>query len=239
MRKLLWAFGALFALSAAGALALAVYLGPVVKKAVEVLGPQVAGVPVRLGSFTVSPLTGRMRLKGLVVGNPPGFKTPSALEVGEVRVSVRLRTLLSDTVVVKEVYIGGASATYETGPGGSNVAVIQRKVDSLAGAGAGPEKSKAGGAGKKLRIEEFRFTGGKVRLSAKLLGGNAIGLPMPEIRLKDIGGAKGTTPAKAAAEIAAAVATDISKAALSLGNHLGPAVDTATKALSGIRKLFK
>ena len=239
MRTLALALAALLALSAAAALALAVYLGPLVKKAVETLGPQVAGVPVRLGSFSVSPFTGRLRLKGLVVGNPPGFKTPSALEVGEVRVSVRLRTLLSDRIVVKEVFVGGASATYELGPGGSNVAVIQRKVDAFAGQGAGGEKGEASGAAKKLRIEDFRFSGASVRLSATLLGGQALTLPIPDVRLKDVGGEQGTAPAKAAAQIASAVASAVAKAALSSGQKLGTVVDSATKALFGFKKLFR
>ncbi len=239
MRTLALALAALLALSAAAALALAVYLGPLVKKAVETLGPQVAGVPVRLASFSVSPFTGRLRLKGLVVGNPPGFKTPSALEVGEVRVSVRLGTLLSDRVVVKEILVKGASATYETGPGGSNVAVISRRVDAVSGPGPSAAKGKAGGRARTLRILDFRFTGASVRLSARLLGGHAVTLEMPDIHLKDIGGEQGTTPAKAAAQIAAAVSSGVGKAVVSFGRPLSSAVDSAAKALSGLKKLFK
>ena len=237
MKRLLFALGGLAVLALAAGLALSAMFGPAVKAAVEAVGPQVAGVPMTLGSFSVSPLAGRMRLRGLVVGNPPGFKTRSALELGDVRVHVRLRSLLTDTIVVESVLVRGASATYEIGPGGSNVGVIQRKAESFAGGGS--SEPKAGGAGKKLVIKDFRFEDGKARLSAGLLGGKALEADIPDIRLTDIGGQKGASPARVAADILKAVAGGVGKAGVGLGKDLGGAVKAAGRAVSGLKKLFK
>jgi hypothetical protein len=230
-RRLLFALLGLGVLSVTGAVALSLSFGPAVKAAVEALGPQVAGVPMRLGSFAVSPLTGSLRLGGLVVGNPPGYKTKSAFELEDIRVRVRLRSLFTDVVVVEHILVRGAQATYELGPGGSNVAVIAKK----AGGGGG----KGGGTGKRLVIKEFRFTGAKARLSAGLLGGKALEVPIPEVRLTDIGGAKGATPAEAAGKMLGAVANAVAQAALQVGRELGSAVKTVDKALTGLKKLFK
>ncbi|TBR24665.1 hypothetical protein EPO15_03700 [bacterium] len=236
MKRLLFALAGLGVLALAGGLALSLAFGPAVKAAVETLGPQVAGVPMRLGSFSVSPLTGSVRLRGLVVGNPPGYKTPSAFELADIRVRVRLRSLLSDPVVVEHVIVRGAAATYEMGPGGSNVAVIQRKAASFSGGGG---KASGGGPGKRLVIKDFRFEGGKARLSAGLLAGKALEVPIPDVRLKDIGGDRGTSPAAAAARILGAVTSSVAQAALEAGKGVGDVLKTADKAFAGLKKLFK
>lgn len=237
MKRLLLPLAALGALAAAAALVAALSFGPAVKAAVAALGPQVAGVPMTLGSFSVSPLTGSLRLGGLVVGNPPGYKTPSAFELEDIRVRVRLRTLLSDTVVVEHVLVRGAAATYELGPGGSNVGVIAKKAGAASGGGKAGTKS--GGAAKRLVIKEFRFEGGRVRLSAGLLGGKSLEAPIPDVRLTEIGGAKGATPAEAGAKMLGAVASAVAQAALQAGRGVGEAVKTAEKVFSGLQKLFK
>lgn len=240
MKKLFWAAGGLAVLAVSGALLAGMLIGPAVKAAVETLGPQVAGVPMSLRSFSISPLTGRVRLRGLVIGNPPGYKTASMLELGDVRVAVSLRSLMSDTIVVKRVLVRGASATYEKGPGGSNTAVVQQRVESF----SGPDTAaKADKPAKKLIIRDFRFEDGKVRLSAGILGGKALELPIPDIHLKDIGGDHGTSPAKAAAHMLGSVTGSVGRAVLGAGKAVvGGAVDaakSAAKAVGGLKKLFK
>ncbi|MBI3298997.1 MAG: hypothetical protein HYZ75_12575 [Elusimicrobia bacterium] len=240
MKRLLAAFIVLLLVMGAAALALDRLLEPGVRMALERLGPQVAGVEVTLRSFTVSPFTGRLRLRGLVIGNPKGYKTRSAMELGEVRVALSLRSLLSDTVIVKEVVVRGASATYELGPGGNNLGVIGRKVESFSA--SSPPNSKDGST-KNLIVRQFRFEGGRLRFSAALMGGKAFELPVPDVHLEDIGGAKGTSPAKAGAQMLGAVTASVGKTALgaakALAEQVGSAAKTAGKVLGGIKKLFK
>lgn len=238
MKALLIGLGVLAVLAAAGGFALARLFEPAVKAAVETFGPQVAGVPMRLASLSVSPLTGSVRLSGLVVGNPPGFKTPSAFELENIRVRVRLRSLFSDTVVVEHILVRGAAATYELGPGGSNVGAIAKKAGSSSG-GGGKAAAKDGKPGKRLVVKDFRFEGGKARLSAGLFGGKAVEVAIPDVRLKDIGGEKGATPAQAGAEMLGAVASAVGQAAVAATKDLGSAVKAADKVFSGLKKLFK
>lgn len=237
MKLLLIALGVLAVLAVAGGFALARLFEPAVKAAVETLGPQAAGVPMRLASLSVSPLTGSVRLSGLVVGNPPGFKTASAFELDDIRVKVRLRTLLSDTVVVEHILVRGAQATYELGGGGSNVGAIAKKAGSSGG--GGKAGAQGGKPGKRLVIKDFRFEGGKARLSAGLFGGKAVEVAIPDVRLKDIGGEKGATPAQAGAEMLGAVASAVGQAAVAATKDLGSAVKAADKVFSGLKKLFK
>src|SRR5205807_2960899 len=79
------------------------FLGSIVKKGVETVGPQITKTEIRLDSATLSLLSGSGKLNGLFVGNPQGFKTESAIKVGSVRVAVAPASVFSDKVHVKEL----------------------------------------------------------------------------------------------------------------------------------------
>src|SRR5258707_15050984 len=106
MKKLLFRVGLIVALLLMVGLVVAFFsLNSIVKKGVETLGPQMTKVEVRLGSADISPLSGSGRLKKLFVGNPEGYKTPSAIQIGSVKVAVKVGSVLSDTIVVDEINI--------------------------------------------------------------------------------------------------------------------------------------
>jgi hypothetical protein len=61
------------------ALGIHFFLDSAVKKGVETLGPKMTKVDVKLDSVSISLLSGSGKIKGLVVGNPEGYKTPHAI----------------------------------------------------------------------------------------------------------------------------------------------------------------
>jgi hypothetical protein len=156
---------------------------------------------VTLASADVSLTSGEGTLKGLVVGNPKGYKTPSAIELGQIHVKLDTSTVTSSTVVIKEILIEGPRLTYEVGPGGSNIGVIQENVAALGGGGskggakpsAEPKEKepKSEGGGTKVIIEDLIVRGGHVGVSASMLEGKDVGAELPEIHLRDIGKAEG------------------------------------------------
>lgn len=239
--KKLFSFLVVSAVSLGGiVVVLYVFLGSMVKTGIETFGPAVAGVDVRLESASLSPLSGRGVLKGLVIGNPEGFHTESAFELGEVRVAVSPRSLLTDVIVIDEIRVRGAKVTYELGLSGSNVSRILKNVESFAGKGGGGGKS---GPSKKIRIGRFEFIEGKVRIGAKLTRGKALEVPLPELKLKDIGGKRGTSPAKAAAEVLKPLTRSVTgvarKAGAGLGKVVGGAKKRVGKVIKGLKGLFK
>src|SRR6188768_4074490 len=86
-------------------------LNSVVKKGVETVGPRLTKVDVRLDAAKLSPLNGNGELSGLFVGNPEGYKTPSAIQVGNVKVALKLSSALSDTIEVDEINIQAPEIT--------------------------------------------------------------------------------------------------------------------------------
>lgn len=172
-------------------------LDTAIKKGVETVGPKIAKVDVKLDSANLSLFSGSGTLKGLMVGNPEGYKTPEAISVGEASVAVAPGSLLSDKIVVKSIRIQAPQVTFEFGPGGNNLQRIQENLQASTGGGEAkpaeepPAESKPG---KKLQVDEIIVTGGKVTLGAAMLGGKVIEAPLPEIRLNNLGqGPEGIT----------------------------------------------
>jgi uncharacterized protein involved in outer membrane biogenesis len=230
-----------------------VVLGSVVKASVEKVGPMVTKVPVKLDGAAVSIFNGNGELKGFEVGNPEGFKTPNAIKVGSVAVSVVPKSVFGDKVIIRSIRVVGPQITYETDLKGNNLSKILENVQSVAGKGNQPADT--GKKPKKLQVDEFVITGGKISMAATMLGGNAATLPLPEIRLSNLGqGADGITAAeltekamsavvsgalKAVAEGGVALAKEGAKAATKAATDSVKGVGTeGTKALQKVGDIF-
>ncbi|MGB4240661.1 MAG: hypothetical protein WBK37_05070 [Kiritimatiellia bacterium] len=177
------------------AVVLELSLDKVVLKATNAAGPQLLGVPVSLAKADISLFRGKAALGGLHVGNPEGFKTDGLLDLGSVAVRLDNKSLLSDTIVIKEITIDGLVVTYEQGLRGSNLGAL---IESLSGeekeAEEKPEAEEKAGEekpAKKVIIEKLSITGSRLNFSltgaAALTGGGAVPIPLPPITLTDLG----------------------------------------------------
>lgn len=163
-------------------------LNRVIRSAVETYGPQVTKSEVKLGSVNVSPFSGDASLSNVIVGNPQGFKTPSAFTLRSMRVSLDVGSLLSDKVAVREIIITAPEITYELGPGGSNLAVLEKNVEAYTGgARGGPQSPQAQKGGKTVTIDRLRVEKAKLNVSTGPLQREPVALALPDIELKDIG----------------------------------------------------
>ncbi|MFO1511692.1 MAG: AsmA family protein [Verrucomicrobiota bacterium] len=205
-----WILGSLLALviiMAVVIVAIGLSLDTTIKKGVETFGPQITKVDVKLADVSLSLLSGFGSIKGLVIGNPEGYKLPHAISVGSSSVAIRPGSLFTDKVVVKSIRVEGPEIFLELGPGGSNLQRIQANLGS--GASSGQKPSKAPGAanpGKKLQVDEVVVTGGKITLAAAMLGGKLTEAPLPEIRLTNLGaGPEGISAADLGMQILSAV----------------------------------
>lgn len=196
--------------------------GATIKQAVNTVGPIVLGVPVKLETAKLQPLSGHVRLGGLVVGNPEGFKTDNLFELGHIEIDLDPRSLLRDTMRIKRIDIKDPQITMERGLRSSNLGALLEQLEKKQGPKPdqpAPEKKPAEG-GKKVVIDEITINGAQLNLSITALGGAAAPLPLPPITLRDLGkeddGASFTD-----------VITDIVKAILS----------SVTQVLAGAGKL--
>ncbi len=230
------------------------FLDSAAKRGVETVGPMLTKVSVKLDSVSLSPLSGTGRIKGLVVGNPEGYKTPSAIQVGSARLALEPRSLFGDKLVINSVNVQAPEITFETDLKGNNLSKILANVEATTGGGKTapaqtPEEAKAN---RKLQVDEFVLSGGKINVSVTALGGKSVTVPLPEIRLTDLGkGPDGITAAELtkrvlqevernAVQAASGAAADLSKQATELTKGLRDAgtgaVDRVTKGIGDLLK---
>lgn len=220
---------------------LVLFLGQIIKTAVETVGPQVIGVPITLEKAGINLLSGNVQLKGLVIGNPEGFKTPGAMELGRFVVDLKMSSLFSDTIVIKQIHIDGPQITYEQGLTGSNLGRLQK---NLAPAEKQPKKEKPQApeekpakAAKKVIIDDFLFENGKINVSVTLAGGQALTLPLPPIHLQDIGKASaGASIAEVVNKVLGAVIKAATDAVAQSGDLAGDALKGAGGAATDAAK---
>lgn len=241
-KKLIWILGVFVLLVLVLFVFGFIFLGGVVKAGVEKVGPMVTKVPVKLDAATLSVFNGSGELKGLEVGNPEGYKTPNAIKVGNVAVSVSPGSVFGSKIVVHSVRVDAPEITYEaSGIKDNNLSKILANVQSLAG--TNKEPAAATGSKKGLQVDEFVITGGKIHMSATMLGGKTATLPLPEIRLAAMGqGPEGITPVEMTEKVLSAVVNGTLKAvaegAAALGKEaVGAAANAGKEGVDSAKKL--
>lgn len=233
--------------------AVGMFLDSAIKKGVETIGPQLTKVDIKLDGVSLSILSGSGSVKGLVVGNPEGYKTPQAINVGHASLAVSPGSLLSDKIVVKSVRVDAAEITFEGGLGGNNLSKILDNVTAATGGAdqkTEPSAPKDGKPGKKLQVDDFLVTGAKVNVSLTGMGDKTVSVLLPDIHLTNLGqGAEGIT----SAELTKTVLNEVINAAIKVATSdkvkdltkgmtdaAGKAAgDAADKAAKSVTNLFK
>lgn len=224
MRKVAMIGGVVVAVVVVLALGLGVFvfssLDSLVKKAIETVGSEVAGVPVTVSEVKISLSEGRASVKGLTVGNPKGFTTPKAISLGEIAVAIDTASVTGNPVVIKDITVASPEVTVELGEKGSNLDAIQRNVAAKGGKSDGASSSPSSssdGSAKKLVIDRLALTGGTVKL-ATMLPDVQSSAKMGDIVLTGIGRKSGGA---SAAEVAQQVLDAVVKGAIKNAKNLG------------------
>jgi uncharacterized protein involved in outer membrane biogenesis len=233
-------------------LAISLFLDGSIKRGIETIGPKLTGVDIRLDNVSLSLLSGSGAIKGLVVGNPEGFKTPQAIRVGNASLALQPGSLLSDKIIIKSIKVEAPEITFEGGFGGNNLRKILSNLQSIGGGTGTNAPAKEQGPGKKLEVDDFSISGAKLSVSLTRMGGESIPVVLPEIHLTDLGkGPDGITSAdlmkvvlaeveKAAVKAANKAVADLGKNATALTQDFGKgstgAVETLKKGLGGLFK---
>jgi len=234
----------------AGVLAALYFLGAIVKRGVETAGPNITKTTVKLDGATLSILSGNGELKGFLVGNPEGFNTPSAVRVGSVAIGVQPGSVFSDKVVVRSVKVLGPEITFEGTLTGNNLNKILANIRGTEEKDKQATSKQGQSSSKKMQVDDFLITGGKINLSTSLLGGQSTTLALPEIHLTNLGqGSDGITAAELAERVFKAIVDETVKQVTegSVGKNIsdftkklpGSATQQLDKATGGLKDLLK
>ncbi len=176
------------------------------KSALENYGSKITEVPVSVGRVWISPFRGTVQIDSLEIGNPEGFKSARALISKRIDLKLEWKSLFGKKVILRDLSIQGMDVTYERALLRSNLGVISKTVKAKT---KDPDK-----LGEKLRrgvqADRISIADGTVNLSATLLGGRGISLPMPALQLQNLGAdPDGITVAELVSEILRALLENV------------------------------
>lgn len=242
MKRVAIGITALIIILVVGVLVLYSSLGAIITQAVNTKGPEIIQAKVKLKETVIDATSGKGSMHGLIIGNPKGFKTKSAFKMDKIEITLDTDTVTSKTVVIKEIDILAPEITYELGGNGSNIDAIQHNVDAYVkkhvGTSKPKEESPAKKSGTKMVIDHVYIKGGKLNLSATLMGGKAMTLAIPDIHLQDIGKKEnGATPGQVTKVIIGALNSAILKAVNPL--HLENIGGAAGKVVTGAKDVVQ
>src|SRR5581483_12024276 len=163
MKKILrWGLIAILLLIVLGALAVHFFLDGAIKHGVETKGPELARVDVKLEGVHISPLSGSGNLKGLLIGNPEGYKSPHAITVSNASLALKPASLLGDKLIIHSINLQAPDINLEIGLGGNNLSKILDNLNQTTAGSSPNEKEKEKKEGRKMQVDDFLISGAKV-----------------------------------------------------------------------------
>jgi hypothetical protein len=230
MKRILAVGAVVLVLAAAGLLwFLSTRLDSLVAQLIETHGSRATGTAVRVGSVSIDVTGGRGTIRGLRVANPEGYSRGDAFQLGEITLGIDLASLNASPIVIDELTVSAPKASYEVNAAGrSNFDALKANLDR--GSSAAPaEKSEGGGEPPRIAIKRFAFQEGVVSadFSAVDPKREKLEAALPTLRLQNVGGSRGGTPAELGKAIAGAFTRSVAKTVAA--NEAGR---TAEKAVS-------
>lgn len=216
-------------------------LDRIVAAAIRKYGSEATGTKVGVSSVKIGLKGGTGSIRGLSVGNPPGFSAPDAFRLGEISVAMDPGAFTSDPVVIDRVTILSPRVVYEIDrEGRSN---IDRIRQSLQGDPAkGPDaKPAAGKRGTKMVIRRLIIDKGEIEIRVAALSGKPLSASLPRIELKNLGGEGGGSPGEIARQVLGPVLQQVAASASreGIGQYLAsPGKDAAKGAGDALKKIF-
>lgn len=247
MRRFLWGLGVVLALLAGAALVAWNSIDLIVAWTLEHYGPDVTGVAVKVKEVRISPRDGRGAVRGLEIGNPPGFSAARAARLGEIGVRLDPATLTERVIRVHELYVDSPSILYERGNKATNLEVIQKNIEGYARgqtreSSAQPTRkdpgSVPGSSRRRFIIDRLVIKSARVTMSNPALQGQGLAFDLPDIEIRDLGKRQGgVTASEAANAVALTLQNRIAQRVLTNIDTLRRGgVEGAIDALKGLLK---
>jgi hypothetical protein len=196
-KKILWGIVTIVVLAAVAAVWLVVTKGnQLVAGAIETYGSAATGTSVSVGGVELSLTKGRGEVKGLTIGNPPGYSADYFLEIDDIALVLDLASLSGRVPVVKEVRVDAAHLSAEQHGQTTNVTDLEHRISApstVANASSAPKDQG------RIIIDRFRLTHGRVTLTSELLS-HPEELELADISIDGIGRATGGVTYEQAAE---------------------------------------
>lgn len=205
-------------------------LNGVAVDAVEGQGTAVLGVHTTIDFVTIGFLPPSLRVGGLEIENPEGFKDDNFFELGKGALDVDFGSLFTPTVRARSLRLDDVAVSLERGVRRSNYGVI---LDHVKAGSAPAQPPAAAEPGKSFRIDEIVLRDVRANLVIDLPGrAQAYALTLPEVRLEGVG--SGTSGPVLAGEVFKRIAVGVLDALAHQGALPADMAADLTGALSGL-----
>ncbi len=162
--------------------AINLYADSAVKWGIETAGTKTLGVGVKLDSASLGILSGTLGLKELIIDNPKEYQNPYLLDLSNGNIQVRIGSLLSDVVEIKQIRLDGVDVVLEQKDVRSNN--LQDILKNISKAEQ-PKESE-----KKLHIETLEISNINVNVKLLPIPGRVDNIPISvgTIKMTNLGG---------------------------------------------------
>ncbi len=181
--------------------------GRALKYGIETAGSNTLKVKVAVDDVSFSILRGKLKLKDLVIANPPDYEYDNLLELESGQIDMNIKSLLGKTVTIKQLNLDGISLVIEQRDiRGNNLQDILNNLPSNDDAEDDPDA-------KKLHIDKLTITNTTVIAKLLPLPGRAASIPLKlaPIEMTNLGEDNKMTAAILTAKILKAIALGIAE----------------------------
>lgn len=259
IKTLLWIVGILVV----AVIGIYLYLGSLVKTAVNTFVPQITGTSASVEHVDLSLLSGQIEIRGLKIGNPKGYGSDNIFELGKIKVVFQPKTVLSDKMIIDSVLISDTKISaemknlYSTD---NNIKAIQQNINKYTASDkkkpvtTDKKQTKETKSAKTVVIRDLTIANTGVTLG---VAGKTVSMTLPTIHQTGIGEKKKESLSDTFATVLnlisvetvknlAQMVTDLGKQGLSGATDLIKSGTDSVKdisgsaknALSGIKDLF-
>lgn len=200
MKKLMIGLAVVVVLVVVAVVLLLGNLDKIVKGALEGIGTELLGVPVRVSAVEIKLTSGAGEISGLTISNPSGYVSKNAFQMDMIRLGINLGSLGKQPLVIDELNINNPVLWLELqDDGGSN---LQELMDNMEKNSANADKkaaeqqpdSEAVPEGEPARIAFGKLAITGVTVHVMKTSQKLETVVIPDIVLQNVGKGTGLTP---------------------------------------------
>jgi len=195
-KKILLGIVAVVVLAAAAAAWLVMTKGDqFVANAIETYGRAATGTNVAVRGVELALTQGRGDVKGLTIGNPPGYSSEYFLQIDNITLVLDLGSLRGRVPIVKELLVDTAHLNAEQHGQATNLTDLEHRISSPSPAAKPVPPQNEG----RIIIERFRLTHGRITLTSDVLK-HPEDIELADVAVDGIGRSSGGVTYEQAAE---------------------------------------
>ena len=189
------------------AITINLFAGHILKAGIEATATKTLNVGVSIGDLDLSIMSGKISFQNLSIDNPQGYQHDKLLELKKAKIEVEIKSLLGDTVNIREIDLEGMSVVLEQRGISSNN--LQDIISSI-----GPkDKQESEPSGKKLHIDNLEISNVTVKVKLLPVPGKAdtVTLKLSPIKMTNLGSDDKLDAAALSGKILLAIADGVVK----------------------------